>query len=324
MSLIGAKNNVINSLDKRKIDASKFDTLKKKVKSMDKTSHNRELTERWDLILRYRMIEIIALWEGRLTTKHLQNAFDIGRSQASKVIKQYMTNVSSDNIYHDKHIKGYVPSETFKPKYTKGDINEYLNMLNTQSDLRTNFAGLALHSPNTEVINPLLRSVIPDKVRPIIQACRENQRIEIQYASLTSEKEFRVIAPHTLVFNGYRWHVRAYCEKSRQFRDFVLSRITDFYDFVGNNEVFSSEDKAWNTAVTIVLKPDTRLTVSQQSVIAADYGMTKNRLEIETRGAMVQYILQFLRVSTKAIDADPKAQQVVIENLEDVKKWLLG
>ncbi|MCX9562645.1 WYL domain-containing protein, partial [Vibrio cholerae] len=26
---------------------------------------------RWDLLFRYRMIEIIALWEGRLTTNHL-------------------------------------------------------------------------------------------------------------------------------------------------------------------------------------------------------------------------------------------------------------
>ncbi|POC09693.1 WYL domain-containing protein, partial [Vibrio vulnificus] len=34
---------------------------------------------RWDLLFRYRMIEVIALWEGRLTTNHLIKSFGIGR-----------------------------------------------------------------------------------------------------------------------------------------------------------------------------------------------------------------------------------------------------
>ena len=34
---------------------------------------------RWDLLLRYRLIEVMALWEGRLTTNHLMRAFGIGR-----------------------------------------------------------------------------------------------------------------------------------------------------------------------------------------------------------------------------------------------------
>ena len=30
---------------------------------------------RWDLLLRYRLIETIALWEGRLTTNHICHSF---------------------------------------------------------------------------------------------------------------------------------------------------------------------------------------------------------------------------------------------------------
>ena len=45
---------------------------------------------RWDLLLRYRFIEIIALWEGRLTTRHLCNTFGIGRQQASKDFNKRM------------------------------------------------------------------------------------------------------------------------------------------------------------------------------------------------------------------------------------------
>ena len=45
---------------------------------------------RWDLLLRYRLIEIIALWEGRLTTNHICHSFGIGRQQASKDINTYL------------------------------------------------------------------------------------------------------------------------------------------------------------------------------------------------------------------------------------------
>ena len=34
---------------------------------------------RWDLALRYRLIETIAWWEGRLTTQHLIQSFGISR-----------------------------------------------------------------------------------------------------------------------------------------------------------------------------------------------------------------------------------------------------
>ncbi len=39
---------------------------------------------RWDLALRYRLIETVAWWEGRLTTNHLIQSFGISRQQASK------------------------------------------------------------------------------------------------------------------------------------------------------------------------------------------------------------------------------------------------
>lgn len=44
---------------------------------------------RWDLALRYRLIETVAWWEGRLTTGHLIQSFGISRQQASKDINTY-------------------------------------------------------------------------------------------------------------------------------------------------------------------------------------------------------------------------------------------
>jgi hypothetical protein len=71
---------------------------------------------RWDLLTRYRLIEIVAQWEGRLTTNHLINSFGIGRQQASKDINTYLQEIAPDNLIYDKYLKGYRPSESFTPK----------------------------------------------------------------------------------------------------------------------------------------------------------------------------------------------------------------
>ena len=70
---------------------------------------------RWDLLLRYRLIEVMALWEGRLTTNHLMRAFGIGRQQASKDINTYLADYGLGNLEYDRFLKGYRPAERFRP-----------------------------------------------------------------------------------------------------------------------------------------------------------------------------------------------------------------
>ncbi len=45
---------------------------------------------RWDLALRYRMVETVAWREGRLTTGYITQSFGISRQQASKDINTYI------------------------------------------------------------------------------------------------------------------------------------------------------------------------------------------------------------------------------------------
>jgi hypothetical protein len=71
-----------------------------------------------------------------------------------------------------------------------------------------------------------LVTVLPEIVPQLVSACARSLRLEIQYSSMKTPKgEERVIAPNKLVNSGFRWHVPAYCEKSRYYRDFVLGRI---------------------------------------------------------------------------------------------------
>ena len=43
---------------------------------------------RWDLALRYRLIETIALWKGRLTTGHLMQSFGFNDEEAYRHLRK--------------------------------------------------------------------------------------------------------------------------------------------------------------------------------------------------------------------------------------------
>jgi len=181
---------------------------------------------RWDLALRYRLIETVVWWEGRLTTGHLMQSFGISRQQASKDINSYITDYAPKNLEYDKHLKGYVPSRHFKPLFIDDSASAYLHLLNQNHDRAPHIEGLALAYAHTEVLLVPDRTVRPELLRPLLRACREGLRLECEYVSFTTpDGETRLIAPHTLIYTGMRWHVRAYCEKNRDYRDFVLSRF---------------------------------------------------------------------------------------------------
>lgn len=278
---------------------------------------------RWDLLLRYRLIEIIALWEGRLTTNHLTRAFGIGRQQASKDINTYKSSIAPKNLEYDSRLKGYKPSASFKPVVTSGVADEYLHLLNRNTDLNQTFDSLSLNTGNVEVLATPNRDIRPQIIRPIVSAARQQRRLDVDYVSIGNpDFEGRVIVPHTIVFTGLRWHVRAWCEKNLEYRDFVLSRFRGTPDIMDSSEHGAKQDLAWNTEVTISIKPDTRLSKSQQDVIARDYGMENGELKIPTRGPLVHYALQQLHIDDRVSQGKPSAQQIVISNLSEIEHWL--
>jgi predicted DNA-binding transcriptional regulator YafY len=126
-----------------------------------------------------------------------------------------------------------------------------------------------------------------------------------------------------LVWTGYRWHVRAWCEKNQDFRDFVLSRFRGEADLMDSSERNASEDNDWQQRVTLQVEPDPRLRVDQREVIAHDYNMENGRLLLTTRAKLAPYLLQLLNVNTGPLLDDPRAQQLVLSNQESLQNWLM-
>ncbi|MBH3462577.1 helix-turn-helix transcriptional regulator [Pseudomonas putida] len=278
---------------------------------------------RWDLALRYRLIETIVWWEGRLTTGHLMQSFGISRQQASKDINTYITEHASRNLTYDKQLKGYVPSKTFNPRFIDLSASAYLDLLAQNNERAPHIEGLKLAYAHTLVLQVPDRSIQPEILRPLLKACRDKLRLEIEYVSLANpEPEVRVIEPHTLVYTGMRWHVRAYCEKNAAYRDFVLSRIRGTPELLESNGNGAEGDEVWNSEIAVILQPDPRLDEAQKAIIQRDYGMIDGRLEIPTRQALVKYVLQRYQIDPKNLDPKAEAQQVVIGNLSELKPWL--
>ena len=278
---------------------------------------------RWDLLFRYRMIEIIVLWEGRLNTNHLIKSFGIGRQQASKDINTYMTEIAPGNLIYDKTLKGYKPSNTFVPRLTSGHADEYLHILSRSEDMMVTFDELDMRFEHTAMVRPINRNIAPEVLRPLIQAIREKKRVDICYTPLKDgNKVERIISPHTLVCTPLRWHVRAYCEYANGYRDFVLSRIHGIPDLNDQAVFRRSGDSLWNTDVTIELSPDLRFNEKQKAVIEKDYGMENGVLKLPTNASLVRYVLDTYNINTHILNSNPQGQQIVVSNMDELLLFL--
>ncbi|WP_336367756.1 helix-turn-helix transcriptional regulator [Marinobacter sp. C2H3] len=271
---------------------------------------------RWDLLLRYRLIEIIALWEGRLTTNHICHGFGIGRQQASKDINTYLRELAPGNLQYDRHIKGYVPANGFRPVVTRGTVDEYHDLLARQQTLSHTIDTLDVDVPGSHVVEVPGHAVPPEVMRAVVTATRGGRRLRIGYASLSRpEPVDSVIEPHTLVCTGHQWHLRAWCEANREFRDFALSRFRQTPEVLRQRARHRQEqDQDWTREVTLAVVPDSRLTPAQQDIIARDYGMKKGQLTLRTRAALAPYVLSRLGIAFDNRHPDPLIQQLELAN----------
>lgn len=244
-----------------------------------------------EIALRQRAIEVLSYWEGRLVTNRLMEWFGISRQQASADIKKYLTEVNPGSLHHDPAVKGYIPKAGFQPVLTKGDISEYLDLVSGMDGESGDDLGNA--QPHLVTVTLPDRTVRPEIVRELLKASRSGLSVKILYASMTNPiVSERVISPHTLVYTGFRWHVRAFCHKRREFRDFILSRIDRAPWPAPDTSPSPEDDSLWTETIQLTLVPNPKLNDKQKAVVEKDFGMPDGRLHIRTRKALAHYTLQ--------------------------------
>jgi Predicted transcriptional regulator len=277
-------------------------------------------TEKHEVLLRLRAIELLAYWEGRLVTNKLVSWFGISRQQASADIKRYLVKHNPNALVHDPSVKAYVPATGFHPVLTSGHINEYMDLI---AGLSFNPMAITLEADiNVTGLQMPDRSVRPEVAREVVKACRNGSSLKVLYASMDNPAlHERIISPHTLVSTGFRWHVRAYCHTRKEYRDFILSRIDRTPQSVPIIAPPVKDDHDWNDVITLTIIPNTLLTDGQKFLIEKDYGMPDGRLQLTVRKALAHYSLQRYQAAITADHAN-NVNQYPIQLIETDRKKL--
>jgi hypothetical protein len=78
----------------------------------------------------------------------------------------------------------------------------------------------------------------------------------------------------------------------------------------------------WQETFDIEIGPHPRLTPSQRTVVAKDYGMMKERAVLTVRYAMLFYVLKRLGLLGDASQQDPRTQHIVALNAAETARAL--
>jgi hypothetical protein len=273
---------------------------------------------RWGVEQRLEFVEFRLFWEGHVNRSDVMEQFGLSVNQASADLNRYI-GLAPDNMIYDKSARTYVCGPRFKPVFGKLDAGRYLAQLRSLADgiLDRRDSWIA-DMPAYDASPTPARGVDPETLRRVVGAIRRAEAIEVKYQSLSRpEPTWRWIAPHAIGFDGFRWHVRAFCLTDERFKDFLLSRIIEIR---GSREstVSADDDRDWHAEVTLEIGPHPALSETQAKVIALDYGMRAGKAKIKVRRALLYYALRRLGLDTDPGARKPQDQQIVLLNREAI------
>lgn len=263
---------------------------------------------------RLRDIEVLLLWEGQVGNSRLRELYDVGLGAASVLIKAYREAYpdccqwnSVERVF--EAVPGFVQAVL-----SEGVVTDYAELLQRSHGVEgaVTFDGhIDLTCANSEIFSLLHR------------ACSRGLAVEIVHASMNSpEPRAREIFPQRLVQAGRRWHVRGLDLKLMEYRDFTLGRISAAKLGQATWPENAPLDHAWNSDVTFQIIPHPLLNQAQSRVIRAEYMGAAAARRITCRAAMVQYVIQDLRIAVDLEKELPPSFQLAIANIKPIEGWL--
>src|SRR3984885_1915225 len=250
----------------------------------------------WGQDRRLEFIEFRLLWDGKINRGEVAEYFNVSIQQASLDFARYMF-LAKGNMLYDRREKIYRATKQFTPLFIAPDTQTYLNELSglATGTISPSFSFMGFR-PRCDIVTLPVRRVRTTTLLPIFWAVRDGAEIDITYQSMRSPDPTRQwIAPHSLAFDGARWHARAWCHTSSQFRDFVLTRFQEVHSR-RSSSVDPQHDAEWQRFFVVEIEPNPNLTISQRNSVIDDFGMVDGRLSKTIRRALVLYFVRHLRI----------------------------
>jgi hypothetical protein len=246
--------------------------------------------------------------------------FGVSMSQASADIGRYLA-LDPPGVGYDKSAKRYVADATFRPVLAAPDAVGFLG------ELRLVDLGIM---PAAETllgeVPPFAAAPTPERpvdayvLRGVLAAIRARAAVSVRYQSMSRPiATHRVIEPHALAHDGFRWHARAYDHQSGEFRDFVIGRMSEVAAVDAADRPAPAQDRDWNERVELRIAPHPALTPAQAKAIRLDYGIAGSAAVLKVRRALLFYALRRLGLDTKPDARPPREQQIVLVNEEEIR-----
>lgn len=261
---------------------------------------------------RFGVLSALLRWEGELRNRRIQKLFGVKFVMASRLITQF-AEAYPGMLENDRPRRHWVPTTAALPGPDVG-IDDYLAVSGLEQEPEAWFedARVSFQEPDSRVFATLRR------------ACIERLAVDLIYRSMNHpEGTARRIYPHAIVRLSQRWHVRAWCTLRKDYRDFTLGRIRNAAASTAV-EVELPADIAWDQFVDLRIGAHSALSLEQDRTIRDEYFGGAVARRIRVRGALVNYLINDLRISVDAERQAPPEYQLQVLNLPDLRKYLFG
>ncbi|MCC6918564.1 MAG: WYL domain-containing protein [Alphaproteobacteria bacterium] len=266
---------------------------------------------RWSIERRLAFIGERLAWDRRINRADLVQRFGISPNQATQDLRRF-EEAHPGALAYDQRGRTY----RALPAWTRPDAADADALLR---ELRLIAEGVMPAAdgrleppPQVEIADAPLRPVAPDVLRAVIDAIRHRRAFAAGYRSFsTPGVTRRVLEPHSLLFDGFRWHARAHDVARARFGDFVLGRLGAIMPGDAAR-TGSGDDAEWQRRETLVIVPHPGLTEAQREAVAIDYGMQDGRLVLEPRAAVSFYVKKRLGLTEGHHNRPPTEQHVVL------------
>ena len=275
---------------------------------------------------RLALLTSILLWEGRLNNARLRGIFDLSSVRASEWIREFRETYPGWTEWNSKTRSYHATMKAYRPDASGGQhklsdatsLSQYLGLVGIPHSVTEPSESRAIWAafPDLSVPSPRTFALVSE-------AIRERQTLRITYRSMREPTPHqRVIAPHSLIRAGRRWHLRAFSSTNQDFRDYALGRVEKVERLASPAERTEKDDRAWMTKVPVRLVAHPDLTPEQEAIIRFEYFNNTSARVDTCRGALVSYFIQDIRAAIDPAKQRPPDFQMAVANIKEVRPWL--
>ena len=261
---------------------------------------------------RLRFIEFLLLFKGHCSRSDLVDRFSTSEPAATKDFSEYSDRCPG-NLSYDVRAKKYIYGNTFKPAFDHSAETALHYLSGSQSSIGEGSQKECISSGFRVNLRTPLKW---QQVAPITRAISQQRPVECGYTSMSSDNRMRSLSPHSIIFDGNRWHFRAFDHEKQRYQDYNFSRVTKLLPS-GEVYVGFENDKMWNKKLTVQLIPHPKHPKPQ--AIIQEFPMKNDMISVRVRSALIGYFLRSWLVDfSENFAANYRAYQLALANREEL------